>query len=614
MDELLQENLDAILQETGDFLLLESSQPTPANLITKGNTTFVEGDILRIKDGIDDEWMEVLGVISPNNYVVERDKANAYGANANPTWKKGATIVNYKQSGDGGVYMTASEFNAPYLSIFDHEGSPWDTINTRLRLGNLNGFLGYSSDLYGIAIGETTKYLKYDTTNGLRISGNITILNPGDIDQTTLTNSASAGATVGATWGTNLSNIPTTLGTPSGTGLFLSATNMGYYTSGIWKTYMDSSGNFYLGGTSGKLQWTAATNTLAIKGSITASTIDIGNNGYHCDINGNIWWGSSATYAGATIKISSTGSVNLTTGTFSGELSAATGTLGKITAGTITGATITGGTIRTAESGAKVEMSAANNRLDVYNSNSTNIGWFGGAGNGNFININQPDTNEDYPPIFVTSAQASNVFNIYNTNSNLANRPAFRLESNNAYNGSLVAYIIATGSGASALLLESNSSSGYATLNLTQNGTSSLIATNVPGCYLDKAGTWNDASSKTLKENFENVSVLKKLKTLDILQYNYKVDSLPHNEIKETAVKINKDDDRKGGGVKQIIIKKGIKKHLTPMAEDFNAVFGLGNDDGISPADLAGVALQAIKELNQKVEDLQKIVNKLSIK
>ena len=29
--------------------------------------------------------------------------------------------------------------------------------------------------LYGIAIGETDKYLKYDPVNGLRIKGNITI-------------------------------------------------------------------------------------------------------------------------------------------------------------------------------------------------------------------------------------------------------------------------------------------------------------------------------------------------------------------------------------------------------------------------------------------------------
>lgn len=110
-----------------------------------------------------------------NNYLITRDKGSAYSADNNPTWKQGSTIVNYKQSGDGGIYMTASDSNAPYLSIFDHAGAPWTTINTRLRIGNLNGYLGYSSDLYGIAIGETGKSLTYDPTNGLRIAGDITL-------------------------------------------------------------------------------------------------------------------------------------------------------------------------------------------------------------------------------------------------------------------------------------------------------------------------------------------------------------------------------------------------------------------------------------------------------
>jgi hypothetical protein len=39
------------------------------------------------------------------------------------------------------------------------------------RLGNLNGFLGYSTNEFGIAIGTSTNYLKYDPTNGLRIRG-----------------------------------------------------------------------------------------------------------------------------------------------------------------------------------------------------------------------------------------------------------------------------------------------------------------------------------------------------------------------------------------------------------------------------------------------------------
>lgn len=50
-------------------------------------------------------------------------------------------------------------------------------MNTRLRIGNLNGFLGYVSDSYGIAIGNTDAYLKYDVVSGLVIKGSITLTN-----------------------------------------------------------------------------------------------------------------------------------------------------------------------------------------------------------------------------------------------------------------------------------------------------------------------------------------------------------------------------------------------------------------------------------------------------
>ena len=158
----------------GDVLDADMTALDNSTLTTKGIIILAVNDILRIKDGVDDEWLQVTNIASAPVYTVTRDKASVYGANTNPAWKKGATIVNYGQSGDGGVYMTASDSNAPYLSIFDHAGSPWSTINTRLRIGNLNGYLGYVTDLYGIAIGETTKYLKYDPTNGLVIRGNIT--------------------------------------------------------------------------------------------------------------------------------------------------------------------------------------------------------------------------------------------------------------------------------------------------------------------------------------------------------------------------------------------------------------------------------------------------------
>ena len=44
----------------------------------------------------------------------------------------------------------------------------------KMRMGNLHDFLDYTTDIYGFAIGESNKYLKYDPTNGLRIAGAIT--------------------------------------------------------------------------------------------------------------------------------------------------------------------------------------------------------------------------------------------------------------------------------------------------------------------------------------------------------------------------------------------------------------------------------------------------------
>lgn len=63
---------------------------------------------------------------------------------------------------------------------------------------------------------------------------------------------------------------------PSTTGLYLGSNYMGYYNSG-WQTYMDSSGNFYLGGSGGPLTWTAGTSTLTVgKWNVNATSIYTG--------------------------------------------------------------------------------------------------------------------------------------------------------------------------------------------------------------------------------------------------------------------------------------------------------------------------------------------------
>jgi hypothetical protein len=87
-------------------------------------------------------------------------------------------------------------------------------------------------------------------------------------------------------------------------------------------------------------------------------------------------------------------------------------------------------------------------------------------------------------------------------------------------------------------------------------------------------GTFVSASDRNLKENFTPVSgqeVLQKVAALPVSRWNYKNDP-------GTA-------------------------HIGPMAQDFYAAFGVGPDDKhITTVDEGGVALAAIRGLNEKVE------------
>lgn len=155
------------------FILLTPFTCFAGTLTISGDESFFVGDFLRLKDSENDEWMEVTAV-NGNTYTVTRDMAGQYATNSNPTWKKGSCVTNFQASGEGGILMTSSDANSPHIDVVTHAGAPWATLTTHSRLGNLNGFLGYSTDKYGIAIGESSAYLKYDPTNGLRIKGIVT--------------------------------------------------------------------------------------------------------------------------------------------------------------------------------------------------------------------------------------------------------------------------------------------------------------------------------------------------------------------------------------------------------------------------------------------------------
>lgn len=94
------------------------------------------------------------------------------------------------------------------------------------------------------------------------------------------------------------------------------------------------------------------------------------------------------------------------------------------------------------------------------------------------------------------------------------------------------------------------------------------------GAHLTSGGTWTNASSRALKEGFQQVDaagVLQRLVSLPIQYWNYR----------------GSDEGR----------------HVGPVAEDFRAAFGLGTDGrSISTVDADGVALAAIQGLHSKFE------------
>ena len=73
-----------------------------------------------------------------------------------------------------------------------------------------------------------------------------------------------------------------------GAGLYLGKDNLGYYYNGAWRAYMDSSGNFYLGGSNGtnsNLSWDGS--TLNVLGTIRATAGYIGGSGSGWAIGSN---------------------------------------------------------------------------------------------------------------------------------------------------------------------------------------------------------------------------------------------------------------------------------------------------------------------------------------
>ncbi len=137
-------------------------------------------------------------------------------------------------------------------------------------------------------------------------------------------------------------------------------------------------------------------------------------------------------------------------------------------------------------------------------------------------------------------------------------------------------FLLQSGTGASGIWSFDNNGQALNSFSITKVGQGVVAMTLTGPGNMTIAGTLTQNSDRNSKDGIQEVDareVLARVSELPISTWHYKTD----------------DAD---------------VTHLGPMAQDFAAAFGLGQDDRhIAPVDMGGVALAAIKALNQAVDE-----------
>jgi predicted phage tail protein len=118
-----------------------------------------------------------------------------------------------------------------------------------------------------------------------------------------------------------------------------------------------------------------------------------------------------------------------------------------------------------------------------------------------------------------------------------------------------------------------------------------------------------DISDERLKSDIVPVSTLDKLKSLSVTEWHYDDDKIKiraYDDEVEAAFREGKPMPIRHLNISEIDYKPK-ERHIGPMAADFNRLFGVcdGNERGINLSDGIGVALRAIQELADELDELK---------
>lgn len=222
------DNLSAVnglvLISKADVLNADMTALDASTLTISGETSFVANEVLRLKDGTNDEWLLVTDASAAPIYTVTRDLAAAYGADTNPIWKKGTAVVSMgvgTGTKTGFILLDSSSSNSPYIDVYGRNSNTYSDYTLHGRFGWLKGitdsdlglnstdtwgfytdnayikgkvvvgtsgyvlggqtdyntgtgfFLGYSGGAYKLSIGNPSgNYITWDNSY-LRIKGNL---------------------------------------------------------------------------------------------------------------------------------------------------------------------------------------------------------------------------------------------------------------------------------------------------------------------------------------------------------------------------------------------------------------------------------------------------------
>ncbi len=141
-----------LMVSKGDTLAADMTAADSSALIIAGATAFSVGEVLRIKDGTDDEWLLVTDATYAPTYTVTRDLAGAYGANANPAWKRGAAVVSMgcgSGTKTGYISLDASSGNSPFIDVYGRNSTVYTDVTLHGRFGWLKGITDADVGLSG---------------------------------------------------------------------------------------------------------------------------------------------------------------------------------------------------------------------------------------------------------------------------------------------------------------------------------------------------------------------------------------------------------------------------------------------------------------------------------